>query len=408
MGLLSKNKHQNYGVIIDIGSGSVLVAIVASDKSRTHPDIIWSKREYAPLKQISSISESAKSVMASLLNALMLLNSEGRKVFREKTGVNKLPEAQITIAAPWSYTVTKTITYKHEEPFTVSEDLVEELLRTAHTKINEELEVNERAHDLGLKIISRKVIALIANGYPIKIVTNQKAKTLQIIEANAIAQEYLFDAINDARDKILPDTNITLYSFILLFYYLMQEFSADINDYCLVDITFEATELGVIRNGALNYTTHTPYGSFSLAREIAAVLKVPLEEAFSYLKQEDPETFFSDYSTKQKSEINTIFTNYQDRLVALFKETGDSLSIPKKIFLHGNLYTEPFFKKHVAVAAKKATNGSHAIYTVSSDLVTKFYTKEDQILLLADQAEDTAMLISAQFFHLKQVEDDNE
>lgn len=407
MGLLSKNSHHNYGVIIDIGSGSVLVAIVASDRSKSHPEIIWSKREYAPLKQIDSISQSAKNVMTSLINALMLLDSEGRKVFREKTGKNKLPETQISIAAPWSYTVTKSISYRHDEPFTITKDLIEELLRTAHKKIEEELEENERANNLGLEIISRKIISLIANGYSIKFASNQKAKTLQIIEANAIAQEYLVDAINDVKDKVLPDTHISLYSFILLFYYLMREFSPDVNDYCLVDITYEATELGVIRNGALNYSTHTPFGSFSLAREIAGVLKVPLEEAFGYLKQEDPEAFFSQYTATQQHEIEEIFNNYQKRLVDLFHETGDSLAIPKKVYLHGNLFTEPFFKKHVAEAAKKATDGSHAIYTASTELVSRFYSKEERDLLLANEAQDTAMLISAQFFHTKQAEDDN-
>lgn len=407
MGLLSKKSHQNYGVIIDIGSGSVLVAIIASDKSKSHPEIIWSKREYAPLKQIDSINESAKNVMTSLLNALMLLDSEGRKVLRDKTGKNRLPETQITIAAPWSYTVTKSIAYRHEEPFTVSKDLIEELLRTAHKKINEELEENERANNLGLEIISRKIIGLIANGYAIRFANNQKAKTLQIIEANAIAQEYLVEAIKEVKDKVLPDTKVSLYSFILLFYYLMREFSPDINDYCLVDITYEATELGIIRNGALNYSTHAPFGSFSLAREIAGVLKVPLEEAFSYLKQEDPTVHFSGYSAAQQLEIEEIFSNYQKRLVELFHETGDSLAIPKKIFLHGNLFTEPFFKKHIAEAAKMATDGSHAIYTASTELVSRFYTKEERDLLVANEAQDTAMLISAQFFHTKQAEADN-
>ncbi len=402
MGLLgSKNSHHNYGAIIDIGSGSVLVAIVASDKFKPHPEIIWSKREYAPLKQIQSISESAKNVMASLLSALMLLDSEGRAVLQKKTGKSKLLQTQITIAAPWSYTITKNISYHHEEPFSVSNELIEELLRTAHKKIKEELEANERANSLGLSIISRKIIGLIANGYPIKLATNQKAKTLQIIEANAIAQEYLVNAINDIKEKVLPDTHVSLYSFILLFYYLMRDFSPELNDYCLVDITYEATELGVVRNGTLNYSTHTPFGSFSLAREIASVLKVPLEEAFGYLKQEDPEIFFSNYSATQQKEIKEIITNYQNHLVDLFHETGDSLAIPKKIFLHGNLYTETFFKKHVAESAKLATKGSHAIYTASTELVAKFYTKEEKDLLLADQTQDTAMLISAQFFHTK-------
>ncbi len=110
MGFFSKNTSGiRYGVIVDIGSGSVLASIVSSDPSKSHPEIIWSKREYTPQKKSNTLNDRARSVMTSLLNVLMSLDSEGRKVLYEKTSVQKLPTIQFTIAAPWSYTVTKTI-----------------------------------------------------------------------------------------------------------------------------------------------------------------------------------------------------------------------------------------------------------------------------------------------------------
>jgi hypothetical protein len=401
MSFLSSGNKERFGALIDIGSGSVLVAILRSDAEKTYPEIIWSKREYSPLRNVTSLDESAKHVMTALVNALMALDSEGRKAFSEKTGHNKLPETQVTIAAPWSYTITKNISYAHGEPFTLSDELIEELLRTAHKKVDEDITEHERAHQLGLTIISRSVIGLSANGYNLLRPNNQSAKTLRVVEASAVAQDYLVTAIKEAGGKVLPDSTLHLYSFIMIFYSIIRDIHPESTEYCLVDITYEATELGIVRDGILTYTTHAPYGSFSLAREIAAVLGTPLEEAFGYLHDSDLTAALSSYSLEKQAEVQEIFTAYRKRLTDLFHETGDALSIPKRIFLHGNLHTEAFYAEQVGEAAKAATKASHAVYPVSKELIDKNYPKEMGIEI-EKTVMDTALLISAQFFHMRE------
>ncbi len=399
MSFLSSSSTERYGALIDIGSGSVLVAIVKSDAEKTYPEIMWAKREYSPLRHVDSLDESAKYVMTSLVNALMALDSEGRKVFTEKTGKTRLPETQVTIAAPWSYTITKNISYSHSENFTVTDELIEELLRTAHQKVDEDINEHERVHELGLTIISRSVIGLSANGYSLLRPNNQSVKTVRVVEASAVAQDYLVSAIHDASAKMLPETKLHLYSFIMLFFYIIRDIHPESTEYCLVDITYEATELGIVRDGILTYTTHAPYGSFSLAREIAAVLSIPLEEAFGYLHETDLNAALAQYSTDKQAEVQEVFGAYRKRLTDLFYETGDALSIPKRIFLHGNLHTEAFYAEQVGEAARLATKASHAVYPVSKELVARNYPKEMGIEL-EKKVLDTALLISAQFFHM--------
>lgn len=399
MGLFSSTKTKTrYAVIVDIGSGSVLTAIISSNPDNPHPEIIWSKREHSPLRKINSITDSAKSVMTSLMNALMALDGEGRKVFKEKTGHNKLPFLQVTIAAPWSYTATKTISYQHNEDFEITDTLVNELLRTAQQKVQEEMLENEKVHELGLRVVAKTTMQLVANGYPIIVTGKQKAQTLKVIEASAVAQEYLTEAIEDAQNKILPGTELSQFSFMLPFYFVMRDLEKSFSEYCLVDITYEATEIGIVRDGVLNYCTHTPYGSFSLARDLAEALSIPLEEAFGYLNNEDISEFLTAHSAEKQKSAKVVIEAFQVRLAELFKETGDSLAIPKRIYLHGNLDTEPFFNKRVKNAANEATNMQHAVYNVTKEVLTKTYTSEE-INSLSESNQDTALLISAQFFH---------
>ncbi len=399
MGFFSKAEDEiRYGIIVDVGSGSVLAAIVESDKDQMSPKIIWSKREFIPLRQVNSLNQTVKSIMATLVSVLMMVDSEGRKKLREHASGSKISTLQVTMAAPWSFTVTKTISYKNDKKFTISEHFLTDLLSMARQKVLEELKENENVQELGLEIVSRITTDVVANGYSIKVTGKQTADAIKVVELSNITYKVLSDEVREIQAKMFRTTNLRQYSFMTPFFYTIVDLYPDAMESCLVDVTYEAVEIGVVRNGTLQYCTHTPYGIISLAREIAATLSVTLEEAKNYLIEPDLKIILNKYSDKQKEEIKTIFEAYKNRLMDLFKETGDKLSIPKTIFIHTDSLFAPFFKQQIVEALKTITKSSHMVYNVTGELITKYYS-EDQQVLIKDQKQDTAMLISAQFFH---------
>jgi len=402
MGLFSRtNNNVQYGAILDIGSGSVLGAIVESDSTKANPRILWSKREFSPLKQNTDLKDGAKSVLTSLFNIMMLVDSEGRKALYSETGTDKIQCLQVTFSAPWSYTTTKTITYENEEDFLISTELVEELVRTAQKQIQSDLETKEKIDNYGLEVVSRSTMQLIANDYPIRINDKQKAKVLKVIEATTVVQKQFTENVESMKQKMLRSSKLSQFSSMLTFYTAINQLSHAYQNFCLINITFEATELGIARGGVLTYTTYMNTGTFSIAREIADILLVPLSEAHAYLSSPSLDDFIKPYTDKQKESVEQVVVNYREKLTALFKETGDSLSIPHKIFIHGNLETEAFFNEHVAKAAKANTRLEHAVYNVTNELLTKNYTAEE-LAEIKKRPDDTALLISAQFFHTRE------
>jgi hypothetical protein len=165
-----------------------------------------------------------------------------------------------------------------------------------------------------------------------------------------------------------------------------------------VDVTYEATEIGIVRDGTLHYCTHTPFGSFSLAREISAVTDVPLHEAFGYLHTDTPFAFMDRLNASQKAEVEEILEQYTSRLSDLFHETGDQLSIPKRIALHADLKSEPFFLDLVEKAAKRTIKSSANITPISREILRQTY-EPDALSQIAKTSTDTALLLSALFFH---------
>ena len=296
------------------------------------------------------------------------------------------------------YTITKVIGYVKETPFEITEALLSALIASAQKKITEELKENELASDLGLAIMTRATTDIQANDYKIDYPAGKTATTLTLTQVSAVAQTYLTDAIGDIKQKVFKQASLERYSFMLMFHCIIRELYNQLSEYCLIDITYEATEIGVVRGGILRYCTHTPIGISTLARTLATVLKVPLEEAHSFLKEPYHTRAMETLSDSKRAEVSVIFDEYQNNLAKLFNETGDKLSIPKILFMHGDHLTEAFFSTQLEAAAKKATATSHVVHGVSSELLTKNFSADERKALLT-VSSDTAMLVAAQFFH---------
>lgn len=398
MSLFSFTKSsERIGALVDIGSASVLVAIVSSVQGREFPHVIWSHREHTPLKQIDSLEQSAKAVMTSLMNALMKLDSEGRRALHEYNTTSKIPVLHCTVAAPWSYTVTKSINYNQTEPFELTKSLIEELLKSAGKTIAEELKENDVTSNLGLQVISRSTSSLQANGYQIEGPREQLATTLTLSLVSAVTQQYLLDNLNNLKEKLVPEAEIQATSYMLAFYSTASQVYAHMTDVCLVHISYEATEIGVVRDGVLAYTTHTPFGSFSLAREISAITGAPLFEAFQYLRSDNPLSFMEGLSDAKRIDVEQMLEAYVAKLQSLFMETGDDLSIPKKIIIHADLKSETFFKDIINNAAKRILKSDPDIKMITPNLFNEM--THGAFAHKPQELPDSAMLVSAQFFH---------
>lgn len=387
-----------YGAVVEIGSGSVLVSLIKSDQALPHPDIIWSKREYAPRRASGDLMSSAKGVLTALMNAILLIESEGRAALHAASPGAQLNDMQVSVTAPWSYTITKVISYSEEQPFTITEGLLQSLMDAARKKITEEMKENELASDLGLAIMTRATTDVQANDYRTADPIGQTADSLTLTQVSAVAQTYLTDAITDLKNKVMPKAHLERFSFMLMFHCIIRDLYYQMTEYCLVDITYEATEIGIVRDGILRYCTHTAIGISTIAREVAVTLNIPIEEAHAFLKEPYHTHARAALSAANQAALAVILTEYQDNVTALFHETGDTLSIPKVLFLHGGHQVEDFFSTQISAAAKAATNSSHTVHTVSTDLLTQNFSPEQKAALLL-QTPDTGMLVAAQFFH---------
>lgn len=404
MGIFSRNrKTERFGAIIEIGSGSVLVAIVHSEAGESSPYIVWSHREQAPVKNIESLEQSSKAVLTALVNASMMLDAHGRQALVSYRKGAHLTHMQCSIAAPWSYTITKTISYKQKQAFTITRELIDELVTAAQQKITTELEQLEATEARDLTIIDQVPMDIVANGYHVPYPEGETASTLNLSHANVITHQTILNALTEMHDKLLSRTKKSQTSFAVALQAIHRQLYPHQFDTCFVDITNEATELGIMRNGVLTYCTHIPYGTISLAREIAAATNTPLAEAVGQLHDHTPADVIAQAPEAKQGDITAIFEAYQRRMAELFHHTGDALSIPKQITLHVDSSLEPLFNACLKNAGKQALKTEPTIQPITSEIIKqlqKSETKNER----RSATNDTALLVSAQFFHTENAE----
>ncbi len=386
-GLGKKTLENGCTLILDVGSGSVGMAIVKPVIGGSEPEIIWTHREFALMKDVSDSTGIVKIITTALVNAFLELGGEGLKTLKEYDAYLEITEIQAGIGAPWTHTITKNINYTDEHPFEVTEELVSGLIESAKQASLDEIRENG-VNTQGLELITNKTINVKINGYNVHKVESVEGRQVELNHIIAFTEKNLMKAIKESRDKILPKAEITTNSFIYIFYHTLSHMHPDTSEVCLVDVTKEATEIGIVREGVLNYTTHTKYGSFTLAREIAALCNIPKEEAYIYLKGGEA-MILGKLAKSKQDQLAAILSTYDLKISALFQETGDSLSVPKTIFMHSDRNTADFFRKHLGEGARLATNSDHSLHAITAKLFPDL------------SVNDTGVLLSAQYCQLE-------
>ncbi len=396
--MLTHNRQttDSIGALIEVGSGSVLVGVVVSNPKEQHPKLIWSKREFAPLRDGGSFEDNQKALMTTLLNAAMTLDSEGRTALKAYRSDAEFTLLQVSVSAPWSCTVSKVMSYDRDTAFIITDDLLTELSKKANEGTMAILKDNAEKSAHNLSVMTRAITKVTANGYTTQKPIGKTATQVTLTQISAIADTNLVIQIADLHAKCFPTLPLERYSTMLIFHAIVHELYPDMREYCLIDVTYEATEIAIVRDGVLGYSTYRSVGINTLVRSIASQLQRPTTDTATLLKY-----FGTDNDTATEAEKKVIIetlTTYQNTLGEAFHETGDSLAIPKLLFLHGTYEYEQLLDDYIIKAAHATTLGTHAIHTVTKDIIDEHYNTQERNQIF-ETTTDTGALMSSQFFH---------
>ncbi len=278
LGIFSKVKKKDELVLVfDIGSSSVKAALFYIRESGV-PKIITSIRE--PI-----ILEDKVDPDRFLLLTIQALETVTNKIYTKGLGA---PSRIFCIfSSPWHISQTRVISYKQDTPFVFTSKLSEELIQKDIAVLKENYLKKYSDADHALRLIELKNIKIVLNGYETIKPLGKKAKEVEMTIFVSMSEEKVCKKIEETIAKHFTSSAISseikFSPFTLAAFTIIRDLFVDQNNFLLINIGGEITDISMIKNDILRESTSFPLGINFMIREVASTMKCSLAEAKSLI-----------------------------------------------------------------------------------------------------------------------------
>lgn len=329
----SKTGRDELIAVFDIGSASISGALFFVQKSGV-PKIVFSVREKITLQhQINS-----KNLLIEMRKAL---NGVARQMAISNFGAPK--KVFCVLSSMWYVSHNRVIKMKKNTPFIFTDKLANSLIEK-ELKLFREDHLGQYTKNGGqIRVIELKNIRTMLNGYEVSNPYKQKASELEMALFISMAEEEVLSSIENVIAQHFHIDDIKFTSFLMASFTVVRDMHPHQEDFILVDIGGEITDIAIIKNNVLIGSASYPLGSNFIARDMASVLGSNLEEA---------KTFFSLYKDGHAEEkihqrfdpiVNSSKTRWLEKFQVSLDTLSNDISIPSTIYFTTDKEFADFF-----------------------------------------------------------------
>lgn len=338
MGIFSRTKSKDELVLVfNIGSGKVGGTLFWMQDSGI-PKIIFSATE--PI-----LLEDQFDIDRFLLHTIQSLEKVANKIYLAGLGV---PNGIFCVlSSPWHISQTRIINFKKNTPFIFTANLADSLVKKEINLFEEEHSIKKDNTNSLNRIIELKNIKTILNGYETPEPLNQKTKELEMTIFVSMSEEQVLKKIEEVIEKYFHLKQIKFSSFELASFAVVRDIFLEQENFLLVDIDGEVTNLSMIKRNILCESITFPLGYNFLIQKVATGLACTLDEAssfFSLFKDGHAEGAIAKKITFILNQLRTEWLKkFQDSLTHI----SNDISIPSTIYLTTNKSFADFFSETI-------------------------------------------------------------
>jgi cell division ATPase FtsA len=323
MGIFSKSESKdNLVLVFDIGSSSVGGALFYAEKNKI-PRIIYSTRH--PIATTKKVDFA--TCLALTLEALENLTAD---IFKKGGGTPS--QIFCVLSSPWYISQTRTIHMEKNIPFLVTAKLIDSLVEKEIAIFREE-HVKAYSDESPWRPIEMKNIKTVLNGYEVGDPIDQKAKDLEMTMFISLGTEDVLSKIESIIGKYFHTKNLKFNSFTLASFAVIRDMFVHQDNFLLIDIGGEVTDISMAKNNILRESVSYPLGRNFILRSLASVLDCPLDEAKSIL------SLYKDGHAEEsvQKKLDPIMKQINSQWLGQFQTSlaniSNDISIPATIFL---------------------------------------------------------------------------
>lgn len=375
------------GVIVDIGSGSLAASIVLSNRAQKLPEILYTYREFMPIKSTNTPVAHARAMRHALFSAMSALEQKGMRVLQKHSRSMRVKRILVSCTAPWSEVATQILHFAQDTPFVVTRRMIDEMILHAYSTEGEYAKILE---DAGRHIVEKAIINTALNGYSVHDPYGKEASEIAVAYLRGLVSTPILTALEYVKKQIRADIDVRVHTTALILYCALRDLYPNTIHALIVNISGEATELSLMQDNILYESVVAPYGMNSLIRDVAESCKTIPEEARGYLR-----AYKQNALTKaQERALAEGQKRFTSSLETALVELTARYVLPRTIFLILDQNMEPFFTDMI----QKALNGKggHTEKTIIS-----FSPESAHALTVVASgiAVDPRLAMAARFFH---------
>lgn len=318
-------------LIIDIGSGSVGVAVVSvcSDPNIV-PEILYTNRK--EIKYYGGLN--SRRFLFSMINAFEEALTDLQKNFISiSKNIINIKETHCFFSSLWHISQTRVLINENGKDTKIIKSLINRIVEK-ESKIFETStlkgDIDISAEDI--QIIEKKIMQIKLNGYETSEPYSKMAKTLEINFFISAVSKKVIKILEESFFRFFNNKIIQYHTFINTAFVTLRDINPTINDYLFLDISGEITEIAIIKNGVLFDSISFPFGKNSIVRKLSEALGTNKEEAISRAS-----LYKSNDSIKiANSKISKIIENLMKEWHKLFdisiKQLLSNIALPQGVF----------------------------------------------------------------------------
>lgn len=264
-------KKDELVLVFDIGSSSVKAALFYMQKSGI-PRIITSIREPILLEDKVDINRFFSLTIKAL-------DTVTEKIY--KKGLGAPSKIFCIFSSPWHVSQTRIISLEKNSSFVFTSKLADSLIQKEVGLLKDEYLKKYPHIGNSLRLIELKNIKISLNGYETLNPLNKKIKQLEMTVFISMSEEEVCKKIEESIGKRFHFREIKFSTFTMASFTVIRDLYAHKENFLLINVGGEITDISMIKNNTLRESTSFPLGINFMIRNIAASMNCSLSEAKS-------------------------------------------------------------------------------------------------------------------------------
>ncbi len=253
---MDKALSPHYSLVVEIQSDMVSGSVVHFSEN-AEPVIMYHVSARSDHKDQRSSDHITRTMLA-------LVENISAKIIRDGMG-RSIGDVHFVLSSPWVVSKAKKVRVEYEEEMVISSDIVESIVEEGRNKV-----LGESDEDIVL--IEQKICDIQLNGYSVDSYVDRKARRLEVSFVLSLSSDEVMKKMRLAVSKHIHFHNDYYHSAFLLHYVSARMSAVDGEEYALVHVHGELTDIVTIRGGFSSDIGSFPFGSSTLLRNISEAL----------------------------------------------------------------------------------------------------------------------------------------